>query len=220
MRTISLATGEFYHIFNRGVARAPIFLHEKDYLQAHDSLFFYNHLNTHMKFSRFKDLSCDAKNEFNKRVSESDKFVDIVSYVLMPNHFHLLLQQKLDNGISIFLRKFSDSYSRYFNTKYERVGPLFQGAFKSRHIESENQLLHVSRYIHLNPLTSFVANEKNFLSYKWSSLNEYLMGKSDLICFKPITFHFNSQEKYLKFILDQKDYQRRLKQIEHLIIEK
>ena len=83
----------------------------------------------------------------------------------MPNHFHLLLKQTIDNGISHFLSKFTNSYTKYFNTKYNRVGPVFQGVFKSVHIESDEQLMHLSRYIHLNPVVSAVVEKQNLLSY-------------------------------------------------------
>ena len=220
MRKTPLVNGEFYHIFNRGVAQVPVFLCKKDYIQATSSLFFYNSSNVPIKFSRYKTLSIEDKESVIKKGSELTRLVKIVCYALMPNHFHLLVQQISDNGISTLLRKFTDSYSKYFNTKYERVGPLFQGVFKSKHIDSENQLVHVSRYIHLNPLTSFVVDEKEFLSYEWSSMKDYLIKKSDVIYSEPVLFHFNSPDEYIKFVMNQTDYQRKLKQIEHLLIEK
>ena len=81
----------------------------------------------------------------------SSPLVTFVSYVLMPNHFHLLVQQLTDDGISRLMKLLSDSYTRYFNTKNERVGPLLQGQFKAVRVESDEQLLHLSPYIHLNP---------------------------------------------------------------------
>jgi putative transposase len=218
-RKIPLVIGEYYHIFNRGVAKAPTFLTKSDYRQAVASLFYYMNINPLMKFSRYKNLSIDEKDNFLKKSENSNKLVEIICYCLMPNHFHLVVKQLVENGISIFLSRFTDSYTKYFNIKNERVGPLFQGTFKSVHVETENQLLHLSRYIHLNPLTSFVIPEKEFLSYQWSSLNEYLEEKNSLINTKPILSEFSSPKKYLDFVLDQKNYQRSLKQIKYLITE-
>jgi len=218
-RKIPLAVGEYYHIFNRGVARAPTFLVKDDYKQAIASLSYYRNIKPVMRFSRFKDLSLNEKDSVLKRSEDLDKLVELICYCVMPNHFHLVVKQLAENGISIFLSRFTNSYTKYFNTKNERVGPLFQGTFKSVHVETQNQLIHLSRYIHLNPLTSFVVSEKDFLNYPWSSLNEYLEEKNSLINTKPILSEFSSPKKYLDFVLDQKNYQKSLKQIEYLLTE-
>jgi putative transposase len=218
-RKTPLATGEYYHIFNRGVACLPTFLTKADYWQAITSFSYYKNVKPFMKFSRFKDLSFDEKDSVLERSENTDKLVDLICYCLMPNHFHFIIKQLVENGISIFLSKFTNSYTKYFNTKNERVGSLFQGVFKSVHIDSTNQLVHLSRYIHLNPLTSFVVPEKNFVSYPWSSLNDYLENKNTLVNPSPVLSEFSSSKKYLDFVLNQKDYQRSLKQIEYLLTE-
>jgi putative transposase len=139
----------------------------------------------------------------------------------MPNHFHLLLRQEAEGGISSFMKHLTDSYTRYFNTKYNRVGPLYQGAFKAVRIETDEQLLHVSRYIHLNPLVSLLVNEKDFLDYPWSSM-QYYRGKDETlnrVTMKPILEHFKSANDYIKFVLDQADYGKALEKIKHMIFE-
>lgn len=214
-----LVTGEFYHIFNRGVAKAPTFLEKRDYNQAISSLSHYVFTKPPMKFSRFKELSVNERYKIIKRMEKQNKLSEIICYVLMPNHFHLLLKQTAENGISTFLSRFTNSYTKYFNTKHERVGPLFQGVFKSVHIDTTEQLIHLSRYIHLNPLTSYLVKEKTLLSYSWSSLTDYLKGNSSLINSKYILSHFGSVRQYLEFVINNRDYQRKLKQIEHLVIE-
>jgi len=139
----------------------------------------------------------------------------------MPNHFHFLLRQETDGGISKFLSQFLNSYTRYFNTKNERVGPLFLEDFKNVLVESEEQFLHLSRYIHLNPFSSSVVSSlENLYTYEWSSLSEYIGGSEDYICDKEMIMnYFKTKESYKKFVSDRADYQRELKQIENLLID-
>ena len=218
-RKIPLVIGEYYHIFNRGVACAPTFIEKKDYKQATASLSYYKEVKPLMKFSRFKKLSLSEKDSILKNAKDANKLVELICYCFMPNHFHLLVRQITENGISIFLSRFTNSYTKYFNTKNSRVGPLFQGTYKSVHIETTNQLLHVSRYIHLNPLTSFVISEKDFLFYPWSSLRDFIDGKDTFVNPNPVLSEFSSSKKYLEFVLNQKDYQRSLKQVGYLLTE-
>ena len=118
------------------------------------------------------------------------------------------------------MRQITDSFTRYYNTKYQRVGPLFQGAFKTVRMENDEQLVHVSRYIHLNPLTSYVVHEKTFINYPWSSLKDYLAKESKLVNFRIVLDNFNLKDDYLKFVMDQANYSKELKRIKHLILEK
>src|SRR5258706_16455772 len=99
------------------------------------------------------------------------KIVEIIAYCFMLNHFHFLIRQIREGGITEFVSKISNSYTKYFNVKYERVGPLLQGEFQAVHIETDEQLIHVSRYIHLNPTVNFIA--KTLDDYPWSSFHEY-----------------------------------------------
>ena len=219
-RNIPLATGEFYHVFNRGIAHQPVFLTKRDYERASLGLSYYRFAKPPFKLSRFKSLSHDEKNNVLTSLNEnSDVLVKIISFVLMPNHFHFLLQQAKDRGISIFLSKFTNSYTKYFNIKNKRAGDLLQGVFKAVRVETEEQLLHLSRYIHLNPLVSFVVKEKNFLYYPWSSLPDYLQGKSSLGWTEPVLSSFSSPNEYKNFIFDQVDYAKELEKIKHLTFE-
>jgi len=162
------------------------------------------------KFSRFSPSSIS--------LNEKDKIVEIVCYCLMPNHFHFLLKQIKDGGISEFISKLSNSFTRYFNTKNERIGPLLQGEFKSVYVESNEQLLHLSRYIHLNPLVGYVT--KDLETYRWSSYLEYLGMTNADICFKEIILdQFKSVNDYRQFVLDQEDYGKRLEAIKHQVLD-
>ncbi len=143
----------------------------------------------------------------------------MITFCLIPNHFHLLVQQKSDNGISKFLRQVIDSYTRYFNTKYQRVGPLFQGTFKAVRIETNEQLVHVSRYIHLNPLTSYIVGEENIIKYSWSSMKDFISGNAKLVNSEIVLSNFKSANDYLKFVLDQAGYAKELAKIKHLAFD-
>jgi len=139
----------------------------------------------------------------------------------MPNHFHFLLRQERENGISKFLANFQNSFTKYVNTRHTRSGHLLQGQFKAVRTETESQLLHTSRYIHLNPYTSYLVRRIDELKmYPWSSLPQYIGNDEKGMCeTKNILSSFPSKKKYLQFVRDQKDYQRTLKEIEHLLLE-
>ncbi len=218
-RSTPLVNEEYYHIFNRGVARQPTFLNKNDYKQALLTLSYYRFISPPVRLSRFKKFSQEERNRIISDMEKSEKFVEIISFVFMPNHFHFLLRQTKDKGISTFLSKFTNSYTKYFNTKYNRIGPVFQGVFKSSHIESNEQLLHVSRYIHLNPVVSTVVDEQDLLSYSWSSLPDFLAGRSGLVLADTILEQFKTLDDYKEFLLDNIDYGRRLEEIKHLVLE-
>ncbi len=217
---VPLVNGEYYHIFNRGVAHQPIFLRQRDYEQSMLALAYYRFKDPPIRLSRLKELGRERQQEIlTQLTTRNETLIRIISFVFMPNHFHFLLQQATENGISKFVSQFSNSCTKYFNMKYQRIGPLLQGVFKAVRIETDEQLLHVSRYIHLNPLVSFVVKDDDFLSYPWSSLEEYLRGKSNLVFLDPVLSHFSSPEDYKTFVLDQADYGKKLEQIKHLLLE-
>lgn len=220
-RFTPLITDQYYHIFNRGVNKQPIFQGVRDYKRALDILDFYS-FNPKLRFSKFLLLSQEERGNFIDSLHKiNDKLVDIVCFCLMPNHFHLLLNQLKDNGISKFMANLQNSFTRYFNTKHERVGPLLQGQFKAVLIEDDNQLLHVSRYIHLNPYSSYIVRDLVGLEqYPWSSFPEYLGKVAVEICNKEIILsQFKDQKDYKEFVFNQADYQRRLEEIKHLVME-
>jgi putative transposase len=152
---------------------------------------------------------------------ENNYLVDIISYCYMPNHWHLLLKQNIDRGITIYINRLSNSYARYFNTKYGRKGPIFQGRFKSVVIENDKQLLHTSRYIHLNPYSSNVISSINELeNYQFSSFQEYTSMVGSRICEKEIILNnFKKINSYKNFVFDHAGYQRKIEKYKHLFIE-
>ena len=140
----------------------------------------------------------------------------------MPNHFHLLLKQEQDGGISKFMSNFQNSYTRYYNVKNSRIGSLFLDQFKAVRIETEEQLIHVSRYIHLNPFTGFIVNKfEDLTGYLWSSLREYLFEDipNPISDAQLVLGYFKNTAAYKQFVFNQAQYQRELKKIQHLIFE-
>lgn len=208
-RKVPFVNDEYYHIFNRGVAKMPIFNNAFDYKHFLSTVLYYQIDGPKPRFSFFR----------NKPISleKNMKIVDIICYCLMPNHFHFMLRQKRENGITEFVSKVSNSYTKYFNIKNKRVGPLLQGEFKSVYVESNEQLLHLSRYIHLNPLIGYVTKELK--EYGWSSYPAYL-GLNGNICSKEIVLdQFKSESAYEQFVLDQVSYARELDFIKHKLLD-
>lgn len=221
-RKIPLVTNHIYHALNRGIASQPIFLTKRNYQRMLEVIWYYQNQNPPLSYSHLIRLPIKQKTEILKKLEKTKKFlVEIISLCLMPNHFHLLLKQTQKNGISIFMSNFTNSYTRYFNTKNKRTGPLFQGKFKAVMVETDEQLLHLSRYIHLNPYTSYVVKSlEDIEHYPYSSLPVYLgHSKANLFQKKIILNQFKNVESYKKFVLDQAKYQRKLEHIKHLLME-
>lgn len=219
-RKVVFANDEFYHVFNRGVEKRPTFTSRYEFLRAVDSANFYRFGDLSVRYSKYLNLNKDRRVEFLKFLDSSQLQVEIIAYCLMGNHFHFLLKQLKNNGIVKFMAKFTNSYTKYFNTKHKRVGPLFQGVFKAVHIESDEQLLHLSRYVHLNPVTGFVVELEDLADYYWSSYREYVGRQANVIASKNAVMElFKDPGEYEKFVLDQVEYSMQLKKIEHLMID-
>lgn len=220
IRVTPLVNGQHYHVYNRGVASQPTFSNQKDYERFLLCLSYYRFKDLQLRLSKLLQVHKDEREKILSNLKTADdKTVDLIAFCLMPNHFHLLLKQISDGGISKFMKQITDGYTRYFNTKHQRVGPLFQGAFKAVRVETDEQLLHLSRYIHLNPLVSLVVRDEYFINYPRSSLKSYLNGKSDEVNPTPILTHFKSPKDYLKFVMDQVSYGKELERIKHLTLE-
>lgn len=209
-RAFPFVNDEYYHVFNRGVAHMPIFNSAWNYQRFLKSFIYYQIDDKKPKFSRFDPRKLTLNTE--------KKIVEVVCYCFMPNHFHFLLRQIRDNGITEFVGKLSNSYTKYFNVKNKRDGPLLQGEFKAVRIETNEQLIHVSRYIHLNPLVGYMTN--NLDSYPWSSYGEYIAHQRNPVCQKDVVLdQFKSSEDYASFVKDQESYAKELDNIKHLLFE-
>lgn len=209
-RIFQFANDYFYHIYNRGSEKRSIFENSRDYQRFIKTMNYYQYLGPKLKFSHFSQFQ-------NFKPNPSKKIVDIICFCLMQNHFHLLLKQLVEGGITEFVSKISNSYTKYYNTKHNRVGPLLQGEFKAVLVEKDEQLLHLSRYIHLNPRVSLLV--KDLANYQWSSYNEYANQASGFCSKQEILGFFKNPYSYKQFVLDQVDYGEKLEQIKHQVLE-
>lgn len=166
MRKIKFLPDQYYHVYNRGTEQRVIFLDAAD----------------HQRFTR-------TMGEYRHGM------VAIVAYVLMPNHFHLLIRPRSEDSLSRYMHRLGTSFTMYFNARYERSGSLFQGRFKAVVMESTEQLLHVSRYIHGNPVKAKMEHtleERMRLLelYSWSSYPDYVGGRTGGVIDKELLTEF------------------------------
>ncbi|MBI2010279.1 MAG: transposase [Candidatus Chisholmbacteria bacterium] len=174
-----------YHVYNRGVEKRLLYLDQYDYRTFIDLLSSY----LTPKQPLAKDITIHTTPYWRSKL-EADEVV-LLCFCLMPNHFHLLLKQNSPNGITKFMRRVSNAYVRYFNKKYQRVGALFQGKFKAALIETDPYLLHLSRYIHLNPVEVGPLN-----GYIYSSYPDYLgFRNTPWVKTQPILSYFKTARK-------------------------
>lgn len=211
-RRIYLANDQVYHVFNRSVEKIPIFTNAREYKRFIQLMDYYRYTDATQSYSNFLSMS---QKERDKRLldlrEQSACYGYIHGFCLMNNHFHILMKQAIDNGVHIYLRKVQNAYAKYFNIRRKRVGPLFQGVFKAVRIENDDQLLHISRYIHLNPVSSYIIKPDDLESYIWSSYLDYI-GTSyyQFVETSEILGLINGALKYKQFVLDNADYQRTL----------
>ena len=141
-RKIILSVGEFYHVYNRGVEKRKVFQSKKDHERFQRLLYLANG-TAPLKFDRVKDWAL-------KDIDRGTPLVAIGAYVLMPNHFHILLREIKEGGTSSFMEKLTTAYSTYFNKRNDRVGSLFQGTYKAEHADTDEYLKYLFAYVPLN----------------------------------------------------------------------
>lgn len=219
-----IVTNQIYHVFNRGIASQPIFLKTRDYERFCNLTDFYRFSNPRLRYSYYNRLEIKQRQEFlSKLRSDGQKQIEIYSFCLMPTHFHFLIKEVENSGIQRFISNVQNGYAKYFNIRTKRSGALFQEMFKATLVETDEQFVHVARYIHLNPYSScVVSNFDSLATYNWSSLRGYL-GKDDCYSFVNNYFldNFYANKSELRsFTFDQADYQQGLKEIAHLIKER
>ena len=188
MARIKLVTDQIYHVYNRGTDKRQIFLDDQDHLRFIHNLFEFNDANPALNTYYRNPYEIGS----HKIIKDQNRtlVVEILTFCLMPNHFHLLLRQKRDRGISQFMQKLGVGYAMYFNQKYKRTGSLFQGKFKAVPVITEAHFIHLPYYIHLNPLDlyspewrerklkNFNESIKFLEKYRWSSHLDYLGEKN------------------------------------------
>ena len=219
-RKVIIANNHWYHIYNRGVERRIVFTNKREYKRFIQTLRYYQYARPPIRYSKFLHLAEAQRSDMLRDLYAQPKIIEITSFCLMPNHFHLLLKQLSSRGISKYLANICNSYSKYFNIKHKRVGPLFQGNFKAVLIETDYQLLHVSRYIHLNHVSSLIIPEEKLDAYPWSSFPEHISTSPNAISTPAVIRSLiPSPKKYWAFVHDQIDYAKSLEKTKHLHIE-
>lgn len=191
MRKINFVEGEFYHIYNRGVDKRKIFSDKYDLKRFFKSM---------SEFNTIKPIGSIFENSFRrKREGTRDRqLIQFVAYCINPNHFHFILSEKEKDGIKKFMQRLGTGYTMYFNEKYKRSGALFQGRFKSNHIDSNEYLLHASAYVNLNNLIHKY-NKNDFVMSSW---NEYVNNEYKFCTKEIVLGQFKNRLKYKKFAQD------------------
>lgn len=207
----NFAPDNYYHVLNRGVEKRTLFLDKQDHL-----IFLYYLRVYLLPLEKLLLLYPKLPLRFySKNLSEE---VKIIAYCLMPNHFHLLLEQKTQNGISKLMKQITNAYTQYFNQKYKRVGGLMQGRFKAILVDNDEYLIQLSKYIHLNPIKANLT--ANLLDYQWSSFPEYAEKiKIPLSSTNLILNLFETSQKYQEFVLDQAEDPQKNAEISALLLE-
>ena len=213
-RNIELSLDEFYHVFNHGNGDRLIFLDDKDKERFVKLLYLMNSVNSIL----LEDIPFGQEFSFDR----GETVVDLGAYVLMDNHYHLLLKEKIEGGISKFMQKLVTAYAMYFNARHHKRGTLFEGKFKARHLGLDEYLRHMFAYIHLNPVKMIEPKWKetglknrsvivNFLKkYRFSSYFDYL-GQSRLenkiLNKKAFPEYFSSAQEVEAEMIDWLDFE-------------
>lgn len=178
---------------------------------------YYKVENPPVRFSIFSDIK-NKKDFYERHSLQQDNLVEIIAYCFMPTHIHLILRQLKKDGISIFMGKVLNSYTRYFNLKNKRKGPLWESKFKNVEVGTDEQLLHLTRYIHLNPVTANLVEDPH--EWSFSSYKEYLGEKQlkESICNYSRLLDV-IPEDYKEFVSSRKEYQRDLAGLKELYLE-
>jgi putative transposase len=220
-RKTPLLNNNYYHLYNQSIDKKSILKYQNCPSRALNLLNYYRFEKTPLSFHKFNKLSSKFQEKILANFEKEAKFkIKVIAFCLMPTHFHLLLKQEVKNGIVNYLSNFQNAFAKFFNLKYHKKGSLFNGRFKSVLVKDDDQLLHLSRYIHLNPYSSGVIRTKEGLvSYSWSSFSQYLGLEKGFCHPQAVLGQFKNTASYKKFVFDQADYQRELQKIKHLTFE-
>lgn len=208
------STGQFYHLYNKSLDSLTPFLDDRYAYHMLKLAWFYRSTDNKVSYSLFNNSPVDLRARLSNNINNSLSFqVEILSHCLMDNHYHFLLRQNKDYGISRFMNNIINAFTRYYNISINRKGPIFLPRYKSRIVHTEEQLIHLSRYIHLNPYSSGkVESFKELCQYRFSSLYEYL-SQPKLVNTSYVLksgYFLGNKTKYKSFITNHADYQRSL----------
>lgn len=198
MRKINFANGEYYHIYNRGVDKRDVFCTDKDYARFLESTREFNNIEPTISLRDRRELKNRGLAPGKSGAKPLLKLVEINCYCFNPNHFHFMIKQLSDGGISEFMKRLGGGYTSYFNKTYERSGSLFQGAFKAVHIDTNEYFLWLSGYINGNAEIHKVPDAKN---YKWCSFPDYMEMRTGNLCRKEkILSQFLNINEYKNYV--------------------
>jgi putative transposase len=207
-RSVTFAEGNFYHVITKSIAGYTIFSQENEYERMMSVLTYYHNPHS-LKYSEAIKTKPHA-------INQHEREVNIHAYCLMPTHIHLLLSPVVKDGISRYMNSILRSYSLYFNLRHKRKGPLWEGRFKGIRVETQEQFIHLTRYIHLNPVSSLLVNKPE--EWQFSSYREYLNGEG-LTGTVLNSYCLMNSESYKDFVESRIEYQRHLQLIKHLTFE-
>lgn len=214
-----LVNDQMYHVISKSISEFKIFNTKNDFLRM-QRLFQFYQFKMNYRFSDFMLLRKVARERFEnyfKRIAKNKKkSVQIIGYCIMPTHIHLIIKQLIKNGVSDYMKNLLNSYTRYFNIKHKRKGPLWEQRFKRILVESDEQLLHLTRYIHLNPITAQLVEKPE--EWAFSSYNDYLH-KNDFFLADYKGILEIDPDSYDKFVKDRISYQRNLAKIKKLLLD-
>lgn len=210
--------GEYYHIYNRTLFNHPEFTDYKNSERLKQAFLLANSTHSSRAFQFLRDNKNATIEGALEIAMHGEKLVDVLCYTIMPDHYHLLLKERQEKGISNFIHKCNISVAKYINIKNNRSGPLFGSLFRSKHIVTNDYLLHLSLYIHLNPLDFLIGKQwrehrirnwdqiKNkLINYPYSSLKKFLdVNHEDKIISgkEIITDQFKNTNEYELFLRD------------------
>ena len=221
-RVTPIITNQIYHIFNRGIASQPIFSSVYDYRRFIELIDYYRYTSPTLRFSFYRRLPDKKKQKYyyDMKNNKSPQ-IEIFAYCLMPNHYHFAIKELNENGISKFIGNLQNSYAKYFNIRNNRKGSLFSEMFKNVRVDKDEQFIHLVRYIHLNPLTSYIIKKPEELdNYPWSSFPFYLFNSSSVFLEKKLLLsYFKNIKELEKFTKDQIGYQRQSHHLQYLTLE-
>lgn len=200
-----ISINQYYHIYNRGNDKKNIFLDERDFVRF---LFLILYMQSPVVLSNIGQIITNfikhrmfniSKDTLNKIIS--NRTVELIEFTIMPNHFHIIVKEIIEGGISKYMQRVQDAYTKYFNIKYGRTGHLLQGSYKNVRIKNNTQLLHLSAYIHKNPreLKRYKDKENQ---YPWSSYQDFINKNrwAELLKTDIIIGQFNNQNEYEEFV--------------------
>ncbi len=220
MRKTEFANGEYYHIYNRGVDKREVFLDRENYERFLLSMNLLNDERDGLML-QWRDIQRAEPRakllDIQELSSREGSSVEIIAYCLNPNHYHFILKQLRDSGVKSFMHKLSTSYTNYFNVKNKRSGSLFQGPFKSAHIDSNEYLLYLSAYVNKN---NFIHGYNKNDNWPYSSLPDYMGERNGKLINKEIILgQFRSIDEYKEFLENNALYMKGKKELAKYLME-